>query len=170
MGIIYYAAKANKLEAWELGKNYFQFQELFPACKFNVYEGFPEYIESQVEDSGLAAVITSMAKTMPARWEPGRPEPFVLIDLYPTFEEFIKKLEELKGDTINQFELPHWQGFYDWAQNDPIMVIGEIGEWAADEGAGHAPFFGPLEDYRLMDSWNGAEGRKVGDMLKETGD
>ena len=170
MGIIYSAVKLSKPEAWELGKNYYRFQDLFPACKFDANEGFPGYIAEQADGSPIGQLLVSLASSMPARWEPGRPTPFILTELYPTIDEFLKKIEELKGDPINSFELPHWRGFYRWAGDDCIAIIGDIDEWAYDSQPDPADeqWCGPLKNYRMMDDWNGKAGRRVSERLEES--
>jgi hypothetical protein len=161
MGIIYSAVKLNKPEAWELGKNYYRLEDLFPPCKFNANEGFPEFVATQAEPDGFGQMISALAAKMPPRWEPGKPVPFVLTELYPTLSDFIAKAEELKGDDFTIFELPHWQDFYRWACSDRIVVIGEIDDWTYDNDQPVDFFCGELKNYRLMDSWNGEPGRRL---------
>lgn len=156
MGISYSAVKLNTPEAWELGKDYYHLVDLFPATKFNANES-----------GGLFSDL--LPPDMPPRWVPGKADPFVITELYPTVEDFIAKLEELKGDKVNEFELPHLRSFYHWAGNDPIAVIGEIGGWAYDDDPDptDGQWCGPLKDYRHMDSWNGEPGRKISDLYEE---
>jgi hypothetical protein len=159
MGIIYSAAKTNKPEAWEIGKNYYRLQDLFPPSAFDVNADFHELMK-QADDIPLPIRMLGSIIKPPVRMEPGKDNPFVLTELYPTLEDFIHKAEELKGDKFTVFELPHWQEFYKWAGNDPIVVIGDIEEWAYDHEV-HAWVCGNLADYKFMDSWNGEPVRKM---------
>lgn len=152
MGISYSAVKVEQPEAWHIGKDYYGYTDLFPACA---------YAPTGIVARMLVPKLTDLPYLVGSRHMVGNAV-FRVTDYYDSAEAMLVRIEELKRRKTDEATVAMLRAFYEWAGSDPIQLIADFDELDERDAADEYQLCVPPCEYRHVDGWNGEAGRKVG--------
>lgn len=122
MGIIYAAAKVEKPEAWEIGKDYYGLTDLFPPSAHKRQDGgFAGWVENK-----FIPKLEDLPHLVGSRHIVGN-TPFRVTDFYQNADDMIAKIVDLKKQPIDRLSsAEEWHAFFAWAGSDLIQFIPDI--------------------------------------------
>ena len=152
MGISYSAVKADKPEAWQIGKDYYGYTDLFPA---SAYHG--KGLLSRM----LVPSLAELPHIVGSRHMVGN-APFRVTDYYDSADALLTKVVDLKQRPVDPETERMLRGFYEWAGGDTIHLIADFDELDDRDAADEYQLCAAPNQYIHVDSWNGEAGRAVG--------
>lgn len=150
MGISYSAVKVATPEAYHVGKDYYGYTDLFPAC---AHAGMIATL--------FAPKLEDLPHIVGSRHMVGNAV-FRVSDYYATADEMIAKVLDLKKRPIDAATEKMLRDFFTWAGSDPLQMIADFDELDERDAADEYQLCAPPNQYRHVDSWNGEAGRAVG--------